>query len=314
MKKRLFGAALAALALAAWAAAALSASAARRDAQDGETLVVATFYPMYVFAQNVASGVPGVRVVNMASQDAGCLHDYQLKTQDMALIEEADALVINGGGMERFLGKALSLRGDVPLVDASEGIEMLESGHHHEHGEAHGEEEEDETLNAHVWLDPALACRQVGNIADGLSRIDPENAARYQENARAYIQRLTALDGELRAALAPLRGKEIVTFHEAFDYFARAYGLTVAAVVQHEPGEAPGTRELAETCDTVRALGLSALFVEPQYPQGAAETVSRETGARVYTLDPAVSGDGKPDSYERIQRENARVLLEALCL
>ena len=286
------------------------ASAAEGGAQ-GEKTVVTTFYPMYVFTQNVASGAQGVRVINMAGQDVGCLHDYQLRTQDIVLLEEADALVINGGGMERFLSKAIALRGELPVIDASEGIDMLCD--EHEHGENHGDEhDEDEIFNAHVWLDPMLACAQVKNIARGLSKVDPDNAALYETNARAYIERLERLDAELREQLAPLSGRQIVTFHEAFAYFADAYDLSIAGTVEHEPGEQPGTREMADTCDLVTRLGLTALFVEPQYPQNAAETIARETGARVFTLDPAVTGDGAADSYEKIMRQNAQTLLEAL--
>lgn len=272
--------------------------------------VVTTFYPVYVFTQNVARGVPGVRVVNMAAQEAGCLHDYQLRTRDMALIEDADALVINGGGMERFLDKVTAARSDLPVIDASEGIALLHDEHEHEHAHAH--EENGEAYNAHVWLDPALVCAQVGHIAGGLAQIDPENAALYEANAADYARRLELLDEELRARLAPLAGRDIVTFHEAFDYFARAYGLNIAATIETEPGEQPGTRDLAETCDLVLELGLTALFVEPQYPQNAAETIARETGAAIYVLDPVVSGDGGLDSYERAMRQNAQTLWEAL--
>lgn len=276
---------------------------------DGTIKIVATFYPMYVFTKNVADGAQGVRVMNMASQDVGCLHDYQLKTQDMALLEQANVLVINGGGMEHFVDKVVSLRSDLSIIDASEGIEMLEISHE---DDDHGADEEDELFNAHVWLDPKLACLQVEHIADGLCAADPANAGRYRENAMIYTQKLKALNNELLQLLAPLKGQKIVTFHEAFDYFAKAYGLEVAKCVAHEPGEAPSTRELAETCDAVIEHGLRALFVEPQYPHGAAEAIARETGARVYTLNPVVSGDGEADSYERIQRNNARTLLEAL--
>ena len=303
MKKR-FGAACALL-LALLLAGGCAAEDARR-----ERTIVTTFYPIYVFTQNVAQGVPGVRVVNMAEQDAGCLHDYQLKTQDMVLLEEADVLVINGGGLEPFMDRVIALRKELPVIIASEGIEMLPSDHDHDHA-AH-EDEEDEPLNAHVWLDPALARRQVENIARGLADTDPANAELYAANAQAYAARLLQLDGELRAQLEALSGEEIVTFHEAFDYFARAYALDIAGVIEQEPGEEPGTRDLAKICDLVIERGVRALFVEPQYPQRAAETVARETGAAVYTLNPVVSGDGEMDSYERIMRENAKTLLEAL--
>ena len=111
---------------------------------------------------------------------------------------------------------------------------------------------------------------------------------------------------------APFAGAEIITFHEAFAYFADAYNLHVAGVIANEPGEEPSTRDIADTCDLVTELGIRTLFVEPQYPQKAAETIARETGASIYTLDPCVSGDGTKESYETIMRENAKVLTEAL--
>lgn len=288
-----------------------TAGCAAREGTAEEKLIVTSFYPMYVFTQNVAAGVEGVRVENMAQQSVGCLHDYQLQTRDMAMIEEADVLVINGGGMEQFMDKVTAQRADLPVIDASEGISMLASGedaHDHEEGHDH----EGEVLNAHVWLDPALAAVQVQNIASGLAAADPQNAQAYQANAQAYVERILAMNEEIAAQLAPFAGSEIITFHEAFTYFADAYGLVVAGVIANEPGEEPSTRQIAQTCDLVRELGVKALFVEPQYPQQAAETIARETGAAIYTLDPAVSGDGTPGSYETIMRANAQVLTEAL--
>lgn len=275
----------------------------------GKTIVT-SFYPMYVFTQNVARDVPGVRVVNMASESAGCLHDYQLQTRDMVTLEEADALVINGGGMEQFMDKVIAQRPNLPVIDASSGIDMLCS--EDDHDEHDGHEHDHGVYNAHVWLDPALAMRQVQNIADGLAAADSENAEAYQQNAAAYKARIQALDAELSAQLAPLAGSAIVTFHEAFTYFANAYGLVVAGVIANDAGEEPSTRQIAATCDLVKQRQVKALFVEPQYPTKSAETIARETGAKVFTLDPVVSGDGSPESYENAMRENAHVLTEAL--
>lgn len=300
MKKSML-AALLALAL-------LVCSGCAAEKAEGKTIVT-TFYPMYVFTQNVARDVPGVRVVNMASESVGCLHDYQLQTRDMITLEGADALVINGGGMEQFMDKVIAQRPELPVICASDGIEMLCSEDDHEDdelGHDHG------VYNAHVWLDPALAMRQVQNIADGLAAVDSENAEAYQQNAAAYKARLQALHAELSAQLAPLAGSAIVTFHEAFTYFADAYGLVVAGVIANDAGEEPSTRQIAATCDLVKAMQVKALFVEPQYPTKSAETIARETGAQVFTLDPVVSGDGSLESYENVMRENARVLTEAL--
>ena len=233
---------------------------------NGQTTIVTSFYPMYVLTLNVTDGIDGVTVQNMAEQNVGCLHDYQLQTRDMVTLEGADALVINGGGMEQFMDKVLTLRADLPVIDASEGIAMFPSDETHDH-DAHAHDEHDELYNAHVWLDPSRAIKQVQNIADGLAEADPAHAAAYQENAAGYIERLTVLDGELKAQLASFAGADIITFHEAFAYFADAYGLHVAGVIANEPGEEPSTRDIADTCDLVTTLGIRTLFVEPQYPQ-----------------------------------------------
>lgn len=275
-----------------------------------EKTIVTSFYPMYVFTQNVTKDIPDVRVVNMADQSAGCLHDYQLQTRDMVMLEEAFALVINGGGMEQFVEKIAAQYPALPVINAGEGIEMLcsEDGHDHEGHEEHDHGE----VNAHVWLDPKLAIRQVQRIADGLALCDAVNAETYQANAAGYIERLAQLDREIAAQLESLRGSSIITFHEAFAYFANAYGLVVEGVISNDSGEEPSTRQIARTCDLVKEKGVKALFIEPQYPAKSAETIARETGALVFTLDPVVSGDGSPESYEVLMRKNAQVLVEAL--
>ena len=261
--------------------------------------IVTTFYPMYVLTAAVADCTEGVTVTNMASEAAGCLHDYALAPRDLALLERADVLVANGGGMEQFLDRAAAVRPDLLILDASAGIAMEESW-------------EEGLLNSHVWLSPQLAAVQIRNIAAGLSSADPEHEKAYSQNAEALCARLAALDDELREMLQPCREKEIITFHEAFNYFATAYGIQVAGVIAHEPGENPSTREIAETCDLIRASGIRAVFAEPQYPARAAETIARETGASLYHLDPFVSGDGTFSGYESALRKNAEVLLEAL--
>lgn len=278
---------------------------------DGQKVIVTSFYPMYILTQNVAAGIDGVTVQNMAEQNVGCLHDYQLQTRDMVTLEGADALVINGGGMEQFMDKVMTLREDLPVIDASEGIEMLPSVSEHDHDDHDDHDHEGEVMNAHVWLDPSLAMVQVRNIAEGLANADPDHADAYRSNAEAYILKLEQLKADIAEQLAPYAGREIITFHEAFTYFAEAFGLHVAGVIATEPGEEPSTRDIADTCDLVNTLGIRTLFVEPQYPQKAAQTIARETGASIYTLDPCVSGDGSMESYENIMRENARVLTEA---
>ena len=135
----------------------------------GEKTFVTSFYPMYLFAQNVTRDVPGVSLINLAGENVGCLHDYQLQTRDMATLERADALIINGGGMEQFMDKLIARQPSLAVIDAGEGIEMLCSEDGHDHSDHH--DHAHEVYNAHVWLDPKLAIRQVQRIADGLSGV-----------------------------------------------------------------------------------------------------------------------------------------------
>ncbi len=267
-------------------------------AAGAEMKILASFYPVYILTLNLTQGVPGVTVENLVPATTGCLHDYSLQTRDMARIEKADVLVINGGGMEQFMDRVAGVSG-LAVIEAAAGIPMTDSS-------------EEGFLNSHVWMDPALAAREAENIAAGLEAADPENAKAYRDNLEDLKGRLASLDGEIREMLRPFEGREIVIFHEAMTYFAQAYGLKVAGIIATEPGEEPSTRDIARTCDMVKRLGIRELFTEPQYPQTAAQTIARETGARIYVLDPVVSGDGTPGSYEAALREDARVLKEAL--
>ena len=286
--------------------------------------VVTSFYPIYLFALNLTDGLDGVEVHNLAAPGTGCLHDYQLQTGDMKKLAQADVFLINGAGMESFLPGVTDTFPSLPVVNASEGIDLLDAevegvvidAHDgHDEDEHHDHDHDDGSYNAHIWLDAANAQIMVANLAEGLIAALPEHAEAIAANRDAYLIRLSALDEELTEGLADLPHRDIITFHEAFPYFAQAYGLNVAAVVNREPGDALSPARLAELVQVVRNLGAPPLFVEPQYDDMAARTLSAETGAPVYQLDPVVTGPEENiplTYYEDIMRQNMTVLQEAL--
>lgn len=259
--------------------------------------VVTSFYPVYVAALNVTAGVPGVEVSNLASPHVGCLHDYQLTAGDVRRLADADLLLVNGAGMEPFLGKVAQQSPGVRVVGVSDGIALLDD-------------------NPHVWVSLEGARRQTDNIAAALAEADPDRADAFRANAAAYNAALTALEERMRTALAPYAGTPIVTFHEAFPYFARDFGLDLAGVIEREPGAEPSARELADTVKLVRQRKVKALFAEPQFPDKSAQVVARETGVRVYSLDPVVTGPSDPGeargAYLQAMEKNLEVLQEAL--
>ena len=275
--------------------------------------IVASFYPVYIFAKNILKDIPGVSLSCMTAPSTGCLHDYQLLTGDMRLLSQADALVINGAGMEGFLPDVLSQLPDLQLIDASEGIELIcaDEEHHHDHGHEHDHEAEEE-YNAHIWLAPKNAIRMVENITSHLCTLLPSYADQISENADAYQLSLEELNALISDSLMAASSRRIVTFHDSFPYFAHAYGLEIVAVVSLEPDEPLSPRMLTDVVRTVQQAGNPPLFAEPQYKNAALEVIGRETGAPVYRLDPLVTGDGSLTAYEDGMMKNLNTLLEAL--
>ena len=268
--------------------------------KDGSFHIVTSFYPMYIATLNITQGIDGVTVTNMTKPQTGCLHDYQLMTEDMKTLEKADAFVINGAGMESFLDKVIKQQKSLKVIDASKGIDLLKDG-----------DEE----NPHVWLSVTDAIAQVKNIAEQLKAADPKHADAYEKNAATYIKKLEALKTEMHAALDTVPNKDIVTFHEAFPYFAKEFGLNIISVVEREPGTEPTPAELQETIEQVKALPVKVLFTEPQYSPSAAETIARETGAKIYTLDPIVTGEANEqalNAYIDTMKKNMETLKTAL--
>lgn len=276
--------------------------AQREAAKDGEFVIVTSFYPIYIEVLNITEGVEGVKVVNMTKPQTGCLHDYQLTTEDLKTLEGADALVVNGAGMESFLDKVTAQQQNLKIIDASrsDNIHLLKEG------------EED---NPHVWLSVTYAIEQVKAITSQLCEADPEHEKQYRDNAMAYVVKLMDLREEMHGELDSLPHKDIVTFHEAFPYLAKEFRLNIVSVIEGEPGTEPAPKELEELIAKVQGLPVKVLFTEPQYSPAAAETIARETGARLYQLDPVVTGESSPeakDAYIDTMRKNMKVLKEAL--
>lgn len=265
-----------------------------------EKLIVTSFYPIYVFTVNIAKDVPNVKVVNLTEPQTGCLHDYQLLPSDLKTLSKADIFVYNGAGLESFLDKVIEQLPGLKLVEASRDVPLLK--------DENGEE------NPHVWVSISGAIQEVRNIADQLSSLDPENRELYMTNSSEYIKKLEALKEKMTNALKDIKTRDIVTFHEAFPYFAQEFDLNIVAVVERETGTEPSAGELREIIEDIKTRGTRVIFAEPQYSPKAAESIAAQTNAKVYFLDPVATGpkDAPADSYEKAMEDNLKVLVEAL--
>ena len=261
--------------------------------------VAASFYPMYIFSLNVAKDVPNVKVISMTKPMTGCLHDYSVTTDDMKTLDGAQVFVTNGAGMESFMEKVTKQMPNLKVIEASKGIQLIKG-------------EGNEGDNPHLWVSISNAITQVKNISEQLSTIDPDNAQKYKANTEAYIVKLEAQRVKMHKSLDTIKNRDIVTFHEAFPYFAKEFNFNIVGVIEREPGSAPSAKELQETIEQVKKLKVKALFAEPQYPAKSAETIAKETGTKVYTLDPFVTGPMEADAYINIMNSNLKVLEEAL--
>jgi manganese/iron transport system substrate-binding protein len=238
----------------------------------------------------------------------GEVHTFDPSPSDARRLAEADLIVINGLGLDDWAeGLAEGADATAPLVhlaESVEGVELIAGG-----DEGHG------GFNPHLWLDVELAQRYVASIADALAEVDPDGAAAYADGAGAYDRRLHELDGWIREQLGavPEERRRVVSFHDAFPYYARAYGLGIEGTIVDAPGQDPSAGALADLIRNIRASGVSVILAEAQFSPELAATIAAETGATVVTdlLTDSV-GDPPVDTYEAVLRWDTERIAEAL--
>ena len=257
--------------------------------------IVASFYPMYIMVKNVTKDVPGVSVQNLTPPLTGCLHDYTVTTNDMKKLSDAQVFVANGAGMESFLDEIIGQHPNLKIMQLAGNIPLIKG-------------KGNEGDNPHLWVSISNAIIQVKNLGKAMEEFDPAHKEFYLRNTADYVAKLETLRKKMRSELAPYKGRSIITFHEAFPYFAQEFGFNIVAVIEREPGSEPSAKELADTIELVKKNSIPALFSEPQYPASAAETIAKETGAKVYLLDPAVCGPDDYDAYIKIMENNLATL------
>jgi zinc/manganese transport system substrate-binding protein len=191
---------------------------------------------------------------------------------------------------------------DLLLVDTSKGISPITEADSGQTG----------SPNPHIWLSPVCAMKQVENIRDALSSRDPGNAEAYRRNADRYLENLKKLDSEIRQETALLPNKNFVTLHDAFPYFAREYGLRIAATFETSPDQSPLPKKLEQIRTLLASHEVAALLAESSYNSKPLEAVAREFNRPVVQMDSMETGPGDPSFYERAMRSNMSKLMAAL--
>lgn len=290
-----------------------------KEGKDGKVRIVTSFYPMYIATLNIVEGIPDVELHNLSEPQTGCLHDFQLTPGDMQLLSTADVFVVNGGGIEGFLSDVAKAYPNLVIVDASEGLDMLEEDEEHAHGEAHEDEENEgdshehgDDVNAHAWMSVELYRKQVVNIAKGLSQADASHEAAYASGARFYDGKLEELAKEQEDLESLLEGRKVVLFHEAYEYVASEYGMDVVCVLDLDEERQVSAGEVASVITAVEQDGAQVILAEELYGKAMADTIQRECQVEILFLDALNRGEYNADSYMLGMRRNME-LLRKLC-
>ncbi len=232
----------------------------------------------------------------------------------------ARVFVYTGGGLEPWADKLLASRGpgNLEVVQAVQGIPLIQEVEAEPHGEAAHEEHESqehhhhEGGNPHVWLDPVLAQGICRRISAALIKVDPEHRAAYEANLQEYLQELEGLNREIIRRVSSWRLHDFVTFHPAFAYFAKRYGLRQVGIIELAPGREPTPRHLQEIVAAIKKYGIRVVFAEPQLNPRVAEVIAGEAGVKVLLLDPVGGRPPYGNDYLKLMRYNLAVMEEAM--
>lgn len=270
--------------------------------------VVATFSILGDLVAQV--GGERIELTTLVGPDTDA-HTYQPKPTDARTLAEAQALVSNGLGFEGWierLAKAAPFKGRA--IVATTGVPTIAAGHGHGHSHGHGPD-------AHAWQDAERVRRYVANIAAGLVAADQANAPHYRERAQAYDKRLVELDQWIKAEIAkvPAAQRKVITGHDAFGYFAKAYGVQFNAPRGYSTESQPSAKDVAALIRQVREQKIKALFVENMTNPGLVEQIARESGGVVgpALYSDALSAPGGPaPTYEAMMRHNVAALVAGM--
>ena len=297
-----------------------------RPAAAAEKELLASTFPVYLFARNITEGTDYFRLRLLVDSARGCPHDYAPTPAELERLAQADILIINGLGLEGFLSRALTVaRADLKIIDGSGGPEAADAagrsgeqaagtalvlnrstyletnlvgGHHHG------------GPNPHLFAAPGTAALMTRNIAEGLASLDSERAETYRANGARLAAELEASAGALRAAGAQLGHPKVMVSHSIFEYLAADLGFEVVAAIEEEDGAEPTAARLSELARLARSAGVRAILADPSENVDFARLLGGEARVPVAALDLVAAGplDAPLDYYQKVMATDLEVL------
>lgn len=248
---------------------------------------------------DLSAQVAGDRARVEAIAPAGAaVEDYEPTPDDARRVSAADVIVVNGLGLDAWSASLLrNTKSGSRTVTVTQGLPDLDG-------------------NPHLWFDVALAQKYVERLRDALAEADPAGREGYASRAAAYVAQLRTLDGEIRQKVAtiPAARRKLVTSHDAFPYYAKAYGLEVVGFTQTEAGKEPSAGDLAALVRTVKAANVPAVFVERGVSPRLAEALARDAGVKKVVTDLRTDslGEKPADSFIGLMRQVTDIIVGAL--
>lgn len=293
--------------------------------------VVATVYPAYDIAKQVGGDKVKVTLLVPPGTEP---HDWEPTVKDLKAVGQAKVFIYNGAGLEpseKLL--APDILKEAKPVELAKSVDVMpiktvdldkeaEADHDHDHhtDAAHhdndGHDHHHGTVAPHIWLNLMNVVKEVDAVVAAFSEADPANKDYYEANGKAYKEKLTALDAQYEAFAQTVPSKELVVTHEAFGYLANRYGFTQLGIMGVAPDAEPTPERMASIISFVKAHKVKAIFSEELVNPKLAEAIAKETGAKVYMLNP-VEGLTEEQmkagaTYLSIMEDNLKVLKTAL--
>lgn len=306
--------------------------------------IVTSFYPIYIMTLNITNGAENIEVSNMAENFVGCIHDYTLTTTDLKKFEDATIFIENGYDMEQFIQKIVESYPNVKIIDSSAEITRLAQEENLINQESSMQQnvaqnivsldkefdlvQEDDEINPHFWTSINNYILQVEAITDGLKELNPYNSDLFEQNKNTYIQKLQDLKNEYNSydfsanSNDATRGtqtndtssensvneRKVVSLNESFSYLFEFIGVNETLIETDHEQSSLSAEAVREVIEKVKSSGIQAIVIGQNDDDQNANLIASETGAKVYRLNDAMSGDGSLDSYINTMKENLEIL------
>lgn len=266
----------------------------KQQGTNNNTKIVTSFYPIYIITSNIIQNANNVELINMTEENVGCIHNYTLLASDMKKIENADIFVKNGLELEEFMDKIILSYPNLKIVDSSVQIpNKIQDG---------------EKTNPHSWTSITNYIKQVEEISKRLCEYNSENTNIYKSNTQNYINTLNELKKEYESNLQNLKGKKAICLNEALEYLAEEVKMEITQVETDHEESTLSADTLKNLINKMKQEKINVILVDINDNLRNAQTLSLETGAKIYKLNSCLVGEDIKDSYINNMKQNLEVL------